>query len=125
MTVIKQDEAPRFTADGTTVTAYAAPSRGAADTSVWRVELAAGSASPLHSLSREEVFMALAGRAVATIDGVEHAVAPGDCLIVPAERPFAIAADGDEPFRALVCMPAGGRATVLPDGPAFVPPWAE
>src|SRR5262245_23847197 len=124
MPIIKHDEAPLFTADGTTVTGYAAPSRGAADTSVWRVELAAGSASPLHSLTREEVFMALDGRAVATIDGVQHAVGPGDCLNVPAGSAFAIAAAGDAPFRALTCMPAGGKATVLPDGPTFVPPWA-
>lgn len=123
MHVIRHDQAPIFESGGTTVTAYAAPSRGAAETSVWQVELAAGSASPLHRLDREEVFLGAAGEAVATMDGAEHVVGTGDCLIVPAGTAFTIAAAGDAPFRALVCLPCGGRATV--DGTTFVPPWAE
>ena len=44
MHLIKQTDAPVFEAEGTTVTAYASPSRGASETSIWQVELAAGSA---------------------------------------------------------------------------------
>ncbi|MEP6559657.1 MAG: cupin domain-containing protein [Nakamurella sp.] len=124
MNLITQQSAPVFTAGGTTVTGYAAPSRGTTAVSLWRVELAAGSSSPLHVIDAEEVFLGLEGRAVVVADGVESAVTPGDCLVVPAGTCFSICADAAGPFRAVVCMPAGGQATVLPDGPTFVPPWA-
>ena len=95
----------------------------ASETSRWEVELAAGSASPRHRLDREEVFLDSAGEAVATMDGAEHVIGAGDCLIVPAGTTFTLAARGDAPFRAFVCLPCGGRATV--GGTTFVPPWAQ
>jgi mannose-6-phosphate isomerase-like protein (cupin superfamily) len=122
--VIKHAEAPTFNRDGTDVTGYASASRGARDTGVWRLTLAPGAASPPHSLSREEVFLALSGSAEATIGDERHALDAGDCLIVPAGEPFAIATRGDQPFEAVVCMPVGGEATILPDGPTITPPWA-
>jgi quercetin dioxygenase-like cupin family protein len=125
MKVITREQAPVFHAGGTTVTAYSAPSRGAAETSVWQVELAPGSTSPAHTLDHEEVFLATAGEAVATVDGAEHVVAAGECLIVPAGTVFSLGVRAAEPFRALVCLPCGARATVLPDGAPFVPPWAQ
>src|ERR1044072_2475356 len=60
---ITHDEAPTFAAGGTTSVGYASPSRGASDTSVWRLELAPGSESPLHSLDREGVVISLEGTA--------------------------------------------------------------
>jgi quercetin dioxygenase-like cupin family protein len=125
MPLISQDSAPPFIAGGTTVTGYAAPSRGATSISLWRIELAPGTTSPLHRLDVEEVFLATGGRAVATINDTQYAVSAGDCLILPAGAPFTIRAAADEPFLAVACMPAGGKATLLPDGPTFVPPWAE
>jgi quercetin dioxygenase-like cupin family protein len=115
--------APTFTQDGTIAVGYASPSRGAADLSLWRIRLEPGAASPYHAVSREEVFLALDGDAVATLDGVEHRLEPGDCLVVPPEVPFAIAA-GSGGFAAVCAMAAGGEATILPDGPTITPPWA-
>lgn len=125
MTLISRESAPPFTADGTTVTGYAAPSRGSRSISLWRIELAPGASSPVHRLNVEEVFLGTGGRAVASIDGTQYAVSPGDCLILPSGAAFSITAGEDEPFLAVACMPAGGKATLLPDGPTFVPPWAE
>jgi mannose-6-phosphate isomerase-like protein (cupin superfamily) len=122
--VIKKEEAPRFRRDGTNVTGYASASRGARDSGVWRLAIAPGAASPPHSLTREEVFLALSGSAEATIGDDRHALDAGDCLIVPAGEPFTIATRGDQPFEAVVCMPVGGEATILPDGPTITPPWA-
>jgi mannose-6-phosphate isomerase-like protein (cupin superfamily) len=121
--IISSEDAPIFRQDGVTAVGYASPSRGATDLSLWRLSLAPGEASPLHSLSREEVFLALAGSAVATIDGAPHAFAAGDCLVVPAGRPFLLAA-GEEGLDAVCAMAAGGKATLLPDGPTISPPWA-
>ena len=92
--------------------------------SLWRIELAPSSSSPLHQMDVEEVFLCLEGRAVVTVDNVQDSVCAGDCLILPPATPFILTAGPGEPFRAVACMSAGGRATMLPDGATFVPPWA-
>lgn len=125
MTLIQHDSAPVFDAGGATITGYAAPSRGAKQVSLWRIELAPGSSSPLHEIDVEEVFLGLDGRATFVIGDSVSVVAAGDCLVLPAGTPFTLTAGSDAPFRAVACMPAGGRATVLPDGASFVPPWAQ
>jgi quercetin dioxygenase-like cupin family protein len=123
MTIIRASTAPRFTLPGLDVTGLAAPSRGARETSVWRLTLAPGAPGALHSCDREEIFVALAGRATVTLGGVEHGLAAGDALVVPAGEPFALANPGDEPFEAIAALPVGGKAA-MPAGEPFVPPWA-
>jgi quercetin dioxygenase-like cupin family protein len=120
--IIRHDDAPRFEQGGTTVLGYAAPSRGAADLSLWRMTLAAGESSPVHVLSRQEIFLALEGGATASLDGSESRLAPGDCLLVPPGRRFVLTA-GDAGFGAVCAMATGGTATIEPDGPTVVPPW--
>jgi quercetin dioxygenase-like cupin family protein len=121
---IAKDAAPTFTIPGLTVTGFAAPSRGATETSLWMIELAPGAPATPHTMDREEVFVALAGRATATVAEREHDVSAGEALIVPAGETFALANPHGEPFRAVVALPVGGRAR-LADGDAFTPPWAE
>jgi len=121
---IAKDAAPTFTIPGLTVTGFAAPSRGATETSVWMIELAPGAPATPHTMDREEVFVALAGRATATVAEREHDVSAGEALIVPAGETFALANPHGEPFRAVVALPVGGRARLV-DGDAFIPPWAE
>src|SRR3954452_4035773 len=121
--IIHSDDAPTFAHGGTTATGYASPSRGARDLSLWRVELAPHEASPPHTLTREEVFLALDGEAIATLDGADHPLAAGDCLVVPAGVPFTLTA-GARGLSAVCAMAAGGEATILPDGPTMTPPWA-
>jgi quercetin dioxygenase-like cupin family protein len=125
MHLIKRPEAPTFDAGGTTVTGYAAPSRGAVEVSVWQIELAPGSTSPRHHMDREEIFLGVDGLAVAEIDGTEQSVGAGDCLILPAGTDFTLHVPGREPFRALACLPAGAQATMADDGATFVPPWGQ
>ena len=125
MALIRSSDAPVFDAGGTTVTAYAAPSRGASELSLWRLELAAGSVSPLHQMDREEVFLGLEGRVVAVVDGAEQTIGAGDCLVLPAGTPFSFRVGDDGPFVAVACLPAGSVATMIPDGTTLVPPWAE
>ena len=123
MTIIRDAQAPRFDAGGVRVTGLASPSRGSASISAWRVVLAPGAASPEHTLTSDEAFVALRGTARVDLDGEAHDLGAGDCLVVAPGRPFRIRNDGAEPFEAVCCMAAGGRAIV--DGQdAFVPPWA-
>jgi mannose-6-phosphate isomerase-like protein (cupin superfamily) len=123
MTIIRDQDAPRFGEDGVTVTGLASPSRGSATVSAWRVVLAPGAGSPEHTLTSDEAFVALRGRARVELDGAAHDLAAGDCLVVAPERPFTIRNDGPEPFEAVCCMAAGGQAVVAGQG-AFAPPWA-
>jgi len=123
MSIIREHDAPRFSDDGVEVTGLAAPSRGCASVSAWRVVLHPGAGSPAHTLTSDEAFVALRGRAQVDLDGATHDLAAGDCLIVAPDRAFSIRNDGDEPFEAVCCMAAGGRAVVAGQE-AFVPPWA-
>jgi mannose-6-phosphate isomerase-like protein (cupin superfamily) len=123
MTIIKEQDAPRFAQEGISVTGLASPSRGCASVSAWRVVLEPGAGSPEHTLTSDEAFVALRGTARVRLDGAEHDVSAGDCLVVAPEREFTIRNDGPEPFEAVCCMAAGGQAVVAGEG-AFVPPWA-
>jgi mannose-6-phosphate isomerase-like protein (cupin superfamily) len=123
MPVITDSSAPRFDVEGTHVVGLASPSRGATETSTWRLRLDPGSASPPHSLDREEIFVVLAGTAEARFEDATERVEAGGALVVPAGREFVIANPGRSPFDAVVVLPAGARATV--DGARMVPPWAE
>jgi mannose-6-phosphate isomerase-like protein (cupin superfamily) len=123
VTIIRDQDAPRFGEDGVRVTGLAAPSRGCASVSAWRVVLDPGAASPEHSLTSDEAFVALRGSARVTLDGADHELRAGDCLVVAPQRGFTIRNDGPEPFEAVCCMAAGGEAVVAGQG-SFVPPWA-
>ena len=108
---------------GARFTALATPSRGCAETAVWTVEVLPGADAVPHQVTREEIFVALAGEAAVVLDGAAHALREGDTLVVPAGVTFSLAAAGTAPFRALVCLPVGGQA-VIPGGEPFTPPWA-
>lgn len=122
MPIIKAATAPRFELPFLNVDGLAAPSRGSRETCVWRLTLTPGAPAAVHSVDREEVFVALAGRATATLAGEEIRLEPGDALIVPAGEAFGIANPGSEPFVAIAALPVGGRAA-MPESEPFQPPW--
>ena len=123
MPVLPAPETHTHDLPGARFTTLASPSRGSAETSVWQVELLPGADAVPHSVTREEIFVALAGSAIATLDGVAQVVLAGDTLVLPPATDFTIEAAGDEPFRALVCLPVGGQAVIAGNAP-FTPPWA-
>lgn len=123
MPVVQGATAPRFSLPHAIFTGLAAPSRGSEENSVWRVELAPHAEPVPHSLSREEIFIAIAGKAVATVDGERHEITPGDALIVPAGRMFSLANPHPEPFAAVCVFPVGGQAKTA-NGEVITPPWA-
>jgi quercetin dioxygenase-like cupin family protein len=121
--VLEAPSAPTHELPGARFTTLASPSRGAAETSVWRVELLAGAEPVPHQVTREEIFVALEGTATATLDGVAGDLHAGDTLVLAPGVDFTIVAAGGDPFHALVCLPVGGQA-VTADGARFTPPWA-
>jgi mannose-6-phosphate isomerase-like protein (cupin superfamily) len=124
MAVVPAPSRPTHELRGARFTSLATPSRGSTDTSVWSVEIDPGAPGTPHQLTREEVFVVLDGRADVRIGDEVSTAAPGDAIVVPAGVPFALAAAGEQPLRALCVLPVGGQAH-LADGVPFVPPWAR
>lgn len=123
MTVLTAPDSHTHDLGGTRFTSLATPSRGSAETSVWTMEIDAGVPGTPHSLTREEVFVVLEGRASVVVDGVGGVARPGDAVVVPPGVDFQIANGGDTVLRLLCCLPVGGQA-VTTDG-QFTPPWAQ
>lgn len=123
MGLISAEAAPRFEMHGAEFTGLAAPSRGARETSVWRVRIAAGTPAVTHRLTREEVLVALSGRALVTLAGERFDFSAGAAVIVPPDTDFALANESAEPFEAVAILPVGGMAQVGNAAP-FTPPWA-
>ena len=124
MPVLHAPSAPTHDIPGARFRTLASPSRGSSETSVWRVELSPDADPVPHFVTREEIFVALDGEAIAMLDGVAQRVCAGDTLVLPAGVEFSLAAAGEGSFGALVCQPVGGQAA-MPGGEPFTPPWAE
>jgi len=122
MPVIRAENAPVFSLPGVAVVGLASPSRGSHETSVWRLKLRPGAPGAAHSVDREEIFIALAGRAVAHLGDEPHELGPGDTLIVPSGVLFSLSNPGPDVFEAVAVAPVGLQAK-LPGGEFFSPPW--
>jgi quercetin dioxygenase-like cupin family protein len=96
------------------MTGLAAPSQGSAELSTWRVRMTPGSNSPVHIIDREQVWMPLRGTFEFTVDGETVLVRAGEALAVPrgATRQFRAGGAGTAEAEAIVCMAAGGQATL-------------
>lgn len=123
MPFIAHEDAPVFDMHNARFLGLASPARGARETAAWIVTLAPESQGAPHQLTREEVFIGLEGRAIASVGEATFEVTPHSALIVPAHTPFAISNPDGVPFRAVAILPVGGQASIA-GGPPFTPPWA-
>jgi len=87
------------------------------------VEIEPGTPATPHSLTREEVFVVLAGRANVRIGEASAVAEVGDAIVVPPETQFELSNADSKVLRLLCCLPVGGMA-MLGDQ-SFTPPWAE
>lgn len=127
MPVIRAEHAPTFSLPGLEVVSLAAPSRGSAETSVWRIRLAPSAsgeptAGVTHSLNKEEIFVALSGRAIAMVGDERIEFSAGDTLVIPPNQQFSLGNAGLDAFEAVAIAGVGIQAQVG-DGDAFTPPW--
>lgn len=104
-------------------TSLATPSRGTRETSIWRVRLDVGGEPARHSVTREEIFVVLSGRARVHWEDAAHEAGPGDSIVVPPHVSFALECASAEPAELLCCLPVGGQAQL--GDRLFTPPWAE
>lgn len=124
MNVVGETAERTITTAAAVTTALAAPSQGSRELSTWRTRMAPGAQGPLHAIDREQVWMPVAGSFTVTMEGASETVSAGQALILPAGALRQIRA-GDEPVDILVCMPAGGKATVPGEPAKRDLPWAE
>jgi mannose-6-phosphate isomerase-like protein (cupin superfamily) len=123
MAVITAPDRPTHDLGGTHFTSLATPSRGSSETAVWRVVVEPGVVPTPHRLTREEVFVVLAGRADVTLAGVGSVACVGDAIVVPPDTDFALSNGGPDELELVCCLPVGGQA-VTADA-TFTPPWAQ
>lgn len=124
MPVIPAPPAPTHQLADTAFTSLATPSRGSRETSVWRVDIAPYTQATPHQLTREEVFVVLAGAAKVRIGGETAEARAGDAIVVPPDVDFELANDDAETLSLMCCLPVGGQGRIGDQAP-FTPPWAQ
>ncbi|MEU7381910.1 MULTISPECIES: cupin domain-containing protein [unclassified Streptomyces] len=124
MYVISETEQRTTRTPAGSVFGLAGPSQGSSEVSTWRVELGADSATPVHVIDREQVWMPLSGEFLVEADGRTERAGAGQAVVVPAGVVRRLKAVGG-PAEALVAMVVGGKA-MLPGSADRIPlPWAE
>jgi mannose-6-phosphate isomerase-like protein (cupin superfamily) len=114
MPVLSPSPVPTHTLPGTAFTSLATPNRGTVSNST---------VPTVHQVTREEIFVILAGSADVRIGKETASAKSGDIIVVPAHTNFELSCHGSEPLKALCILPVGGEAR-LKDGTTFTPPWA-
>ncbi len=124
MPVERADEHPVFELGGNTITSRAAPSRGADEAALYRVEVPAGGGLPPHRHDHLDVFTVASGGGTFHIDDEVFELRAGDSVVVPIGAVHHLEA-GDEGATIVVTMLAGTRLVRTDDGSEVVPPWVS
>lgn len=126
MPIIRSAESPTFTLPGVQFDGLTSPSRGASELSTWRLRIAPHTPQgAAHWLDHEEVFIVIGGALDVTIDGASSVLYAGDAISVPAGARIQAGNSGSDPAEAVVCVPAGTRATMASGQEIGTPPWAQ
>ena len=123
MAVVRINEAPHFGVEGFRFTGLTSPSRGASEICTWRLEVEPGAHSDPHWLDHEEIFVLLAGMITVSVAGESVELHAGDAISVPARSLLQLTSE--QAAHAIVCLPAGARATMANGVEVGTPPWAQ
>lgn len=124
MPVEHDEDHPRFELGGNTVTSLAAPSRGAHEAALFRIDLPPGGGLPPHHHDHLDVFSVGAGGGTFHIDDEAFELVPGDSVVVPTGAMHYLEA-GDAGATILVTMLGGTKLVRADDGSETVPPWVS
>ena len=94
-----------------------------ADVAVWRTELPAGTAGPLHAVDRDHVVVVVEGSLRVVLGGEETVVPTGGSVVLGAGMTRQLAA-ADGPATTLTAARPGSTASVGGGEPVEVP-WAR
>lgn len=123
MPILRTADSKTHQMHGAKFTSLASPTLGTRDTSVWRVLVGPGTPATPHQVTREEILVVMAGRAMVRLGEERSEASAGDVIVVPPSTTFELSVLGEDALEALVCFPVGGQARLL-DGTTFTPPWA-
>jgi len=123
MPVERSAEHPTHEMGGNAITSLAAPSRGASEAALYRVNVPAGGGLPPHHHDHLDVFTVTSGEATFFLGDETHELVVGDSAVVPAGvRHYLIA--GPDGASIVVTMLAGTKL-IRDDGSEVVPPWVS
>lgn len=114
---------PVFELGGTTVTSFAAPSRGAHEVTLYRVDLPPGQGLPAHHHDHLDVFTVVAGETTFLLGEESFELTEGDSVVVPIGVRHVLEA-GPVGASIIVTMLPGNKM-FRDDGSEFVPPWVQ
>ena len=104
------------------MTTLASPSLGGPSrTSLWRVEVKAGQAGPVHYIDSPQIWTVLSGRSSICVQGTAHELATGDTIVIDGASERQVVATDDTTF--LVCGQSDAKASLAPDTQGVTPPW--
>jgi quercetin dioxygenase-like cupin family protein len=124
MPVVHASNAVVHEMHGSRFVSYAASALGSTELCAWRSEIPAGTETPAHSISREEVFLVLTGSVRLTLDGEPHLLSPGDVAVAPAGSTLKFDTLTESAVTIWVTTSIGLEG-VFPDGSRVSPPWAR
>jgi mannose-6-phosphate isomerase-like protein (cupin superfamily) len=122
-TVIRGGDAPQFEIPGVRFVGLAAPSRGSAGLSTWRITVAPQIQSVPHRVDQDEIFMVTAGELRVTPDGA--LVRAGDAVIIPAGTSIQLENPTTDEAEAIVAIRSGFTASLADGTSVGTPPWAQ
>jgi quercetin dioxygenase-like cupin family protein len=124
MSVIEEEQTVVHELHGARFSSYVAPSRGSTQLCAWRVAVEPGVPGQEHRVSREEVFLVLAGTPTLTLDGTATVLEPGQVAFAAVGTRIRLANHGRTEAALWVSTSVGLEAE-LPDGSTVRPPWTR
>ncbi|HTF08839.1 MAG TPA: cupin domain-containing protein [Asanoa sp.] len=122
MTVIRRDQTRRFETPAGVMTTLGSPTLGGATRPIWRVDMPAGSAGPVHTIDAEQIWTVLSGGAAVRLGAEEVRVGTGDTLVLAPDVERQVTADAEGGLTAIVTSAPDSTATA--GGNRVRPPWA-
>jgi quercetin dioxygenase-like cupin family protein len=123
MDVERAADHPTFELGGNKVTSLAAPSRGAHEAALFRIDLPPGGGLPPHHHDHLDVFTMTVGTGTIHIGDNSHELAVGDSVVVPVGAAHDLEAGGEG--ATIVVTLLAGTMLGRPDGTEVVPPWVS
>jgi quercetin dioxygenase-like cupin family protein len=123
MPIVFAKNAREFNIPNVTFTSRAAPAIGSTENSLWQFSMAPHAPVSIHQLTREEIIVAISGKAVVTLGDQKHHISKGDTIIIPPYVDFGLANESEYVFEGIAVLPVGSQAIMDGELP-FTPPWA-
>ena len=123
MSVERSADHPTFELGGNAVTSFAAPSRGAVEAALYRVDVPAAGGLPPHHHDHLDVFTVTRGGGTFFLGDETFDLSVGDSVVVPVGVRHYLEA-GPDGASIIVTMVAGTKL-IRDDGSEVVPPWVS